>query len=117
MKLEEHMETIYNNIDIKKVRGNSYQILHDNLMKAKTIVDFVLSHKCKNKRYKTDVSEYFSLIIIRIDSCLMTIPEEGTYAILCKDFKELFLESGVEINIAILLGSIDKNDYYFSICC
>ena len=45
------METIYNNIDIKKVKGNSYQILQDNLMKAKTIVDFVLSQKCKNKRY------------------------------------------------------------------
>ena len=41
-----------NNIDIKKVKGISYNILQDNLIKAKTIVDFVLSHKCKNRRYK-----------------------------------------------------------------
>ncbi len=115
MKLEEHMETIYNNIDVKKVKGTSYQILQENLLKAKTIVDFVLSHKCKNRRYKTDVSEYFNLIIIRVDSYMTGITEEGNFAIMCKDFKELFMESGVEINIAILLGSIDKNDYYFSI--
>jgi hypothetical protein len=42
--------------------------------------------------------------------------KDNEYIKLCKDFKELFTESGLyDINVALLSGNLSKNDYRISV--
>lgn len=89
--------------------------LQTNLLHCKTVVDHILSEKCKGRYFTTDVSEYFNLIVIRIEMSNTTIDEEAKYAQICKDFKDLFTECGIEVNLALFLGDVKGDNYFFHI--
>lgn len=86
--------------------------LQTNLLQCKLVIDHIMTEKCKGRYFTTDVSEYFNLIVIRVETAKDTIEEEALYTQMCKDFKDIFTDCGIPINIAIFLGDI-KNDNYF----
>ena len=74
-----------------------------------------MTEKCKGRYFTTDVSEYFNLIVIRVETALDNIEEEAMYTQMCRDFKDLFPECGIEINIAMFLGNIKNDNYFYSV--
>ena len=89
--------------------------LQTNLLHCKMVVDHILSEKCKGRKFTTDTSEYFNLIVIRIETINNTIDEEVKYTQMCKDFKDLFTECGIKINLAIFLGNIHDDNYFYNV--
>ena len=89
--------------------------LQTNLLHCKMVIEHIMSEKCKGRRFTTDVSEYFNLIVIRVETVLNSIEEEATYTQMCKDFKDLFTECGIEINLAMFLGNIKDDNYFYNV--
>lgn len=89
--------------------------LQTQLLQCKIVMEQVLNEKYKGVYFKIDVSEYFNLIIIRVATVDDGLDTEANYTQLCKDFKDLFTECGIRINVAIFLGNIEKDDYFYSI--
>lgn len=90
-----------------------YNVIQDNLSKCTMVVNHILSMTC-DLMYKVDVSEYFNLVMIRIDTQDFGPEACVHYINTCKKFKETFTESGIEVNVAIMLGDIGKNEYVVS---
>lgn len=91
-----------------------YSLIQENLGKCKLVVEHILKQKCENVMYKVDTSEYFNLVVIRIDCNEINYNNSLYYMDICKKFKETFTESGVEVNVALFLGDLDSNNYKFS---
>ena len=89
--------------------------LQTQLLHCKIVIEQIMTEKCKGVYFTTDVSEYFNLIVIRIATANDSIDEEAKYTQMCKDFKDLFTECGIAINVAMLLGNIKNDEYFYSI--
>ena len=93
----------------------SYRIVQENLRKCKIVVDHIMEEKCDGNLYLVDISEYFNWIIIRVNSTRFNIEDEILYTDMCKKFKELFIENDLDINITMVLGSLKRDRYFYSI--
>ena len=114
MKMNNVMDELMTKIISKQLipMNKPYQYIQDNLYKCKIVVEHILQQKYKGTMYCVDVSEYFNLIVIRMSNDNNNFNKDNEYIKLCKDFKELFTESGLyDINVALLSGNISKNDY------
>ena len=89
--------------------------LQANLLHCKMVIEHIMTEKCKGRCFTTDVSEYFNLIVVRVETALDSIEEEAMYTQMCKDFKDLFTECGIEINLAIFLGNVKEDDYFYNV--
>lgn len=89
--------------------------LQTNLIHCKMVIEHIMTEKYKGRYFTTDVSEYFNLIVIRVETALDNIEEEAMYTQMCRDFKDLFTECGIEINIAMFLGNIKNDNYFYSV--
>ena len=95
-------------------KSSSYREVQENLRKCEIVVDHILREKLKGQLYFIDVSEYFNLIIVRVDSGKPSIDDMDQLDKYCKDFKQLFSENDVNINITFLLGNVKKDKYYYT---
>ena len=94
-------------------KSSAYREVQENLRKCEIVVDHILREKLKGCLYFTDVSEYFNQIIVRVDSGKPSIDDMNQLDKYCKDFKQLFLENNININITFLLGNVKKDKYYY----
>ena len=118
MKMNTIIDELMNEISSKQLipMNKPYQYIQDNLYKCKIVIEHILQQKYKDTMYCVDVSEYFNLIVIRMSNDNNNFNKDNEYIKLCKDFKELFIESGLyDINIALLSGNLTKNDYRISV--
>ena len=89
--------------------------LQTNLIHCKMVIEHIMTEKCKGRYFTTDVSEYFNLIVIRVETALNSIEEEAMYTQMCRDFKYLFTECGIELNLAMFIGNIKNDNYFYSV--
>lgn len=95
-------------------RDKSYRDIQENLRKCKIVVEHILKEKCKDDMFLVDISEYFNWIIVRVNSTRFDVEDEILYNDIIKKFKELFIENNLDINISIVLGSIKRDRYFYS---
>lgn len=91
-----------------------YRIIQENLRKCEVVVDHILREKCHRLIYFVDVSEYFNHLIVRVDTGRPSIDDLNQFDNYCKEFKELFLENGIDINISFVLGNVKRDKYFYS---
>ena len=118
MKMNMIMDELMAKISSKQLipMNKPYQYIQDNLYKCKIVIEHILQQKYKDVMYSVDVSEYFNLIVIRMANEDNNFNKDNEYIKLCKDFKELFTESGLyDINVALLTGNINENNYRLSV--
>ena len=114
MKLTEALDVILLDIKDKNLTAKNvhYSTIQVNLRNAKIVSEFVLREKLKRRKFIVDVSEYFNLLIIQIES-MKDSPKELDFIVLCKELKTLFVEGHMDINVALLLGDIGSNDFHY----
>ena len=118
MKMNEVMDEIINKIKSKCLipMNKPYQLIQYNLYKCKTVVEHILQQKYTDVMYNVDTSEYFNLVVIRISNNEFNYEKDSEYMKMCKDFKELFTESGMhDVNIALITGDLRVDNYRLSV--
>ena len=90
----------------------NYSMVQDNLYKCKSVIEFILGEISKDEPYKIDVTEYFNLIVIRMNKKgFLSYKDSKDYYDIFKKFQSLFKESGIQINLVILVGDLKLNNY------
>lgn len=114
MKMNDIMDRVLDRIqenDLNMDRAQ-YSTVQNNLRSCVYIIEFILDELYKGDLYKIDTSEFFNLIVIRMNKIgKITYNDSMNYYDTTKKFQELFEESGINVNLVMFVGDVGTNNY------
>ena len=114
MKMNDVIDKVLERItkNNKNLDHANYSMVQDNLYKCRSVIEFILGEISKDEPYKIDVTEFFNLIVIRMNKKgNISYKDSKEYYDIFKKFKAVFNESGIQINLVILVGDLGMNNY------
>jgi hypothetical protein len=114
MKMSDIMDRVLDRIqenDLSTDRAQ-YSTVQNNLSACVQVIEFILNELYKGEMYKIDTSEFFNLVVIRMNNLeKITYDDSMNYYDTTKKFQELFKESGINVNLVMFVGNMFTNNY------